>query len=41
MAGWSLIFAQDDYEKAITTAVLGGWDTDCNGANSQAAIIIL
>ena len=28
----SLIFAGDDFEKAITTAVLGGWDTDCNGA---------
>ncbi len=28
----ALIFAGDDYEKAITTAVLGGWDTDCNGA---------
>lgn len=28
----SIIFAQRDFEKAITTAVLGGWDTDCNGA---------
>jgi len=28
----SIIFAQGDFEKAITTAVLGGWDTDCNGA---------
>jgi len=28
----SIIFAGDDYEKAITTSVLGGWDTDCNGA---------
>jgi ADP-ribosylglycohydrolase len=28
----SLIFAKDDFELAITTAVLGGWDTDCNGA---------
>jgi len=28
----SLIFARGDFEKAITTAVLGGWDTDCNGA---------
>lgn len=28
----SLIFAQGDFEKGITTAVLGGWDTDCNGA---------
>lgn len=28
----ALIFAKGDFEKAITTAVLGGWDTDCNGA---------
>ncbi|MBO4366374.1 MAG: ADP-ribosylglycohydrolase family protein, partial [Clostridia bacterium] len=28
----SLIFAKGDYEKAITTAVSIGWDTDCNGA---------
>ena len=28
----ALLYAGDDFEKAITTAVLGGWDTDCNGA---------
>jgi ADP-ribosylglycohydrolase len=28
----TLIFAKDNFELAITTAVLGGWDTDCNGA---------
>ncbi|MFD2613504.1 ADP-ribosylglycohydrolase family protein [Paenibacillus gansuensis] len=28
----ALIYAQGDYERGITTAVLGGWDTDCNGA---------
>jgi ADP-ribosylglycohydrolase len=28
----SLLFAGDDFEKAITTEVMGGWDTDCNGA---------
>ncbi|MBJ6361397.1 ADP-ribosylglycohydrolase family protein [Paenibacillus sp. GCM10012307] len=28
----SLVFANGDFEKGITTAVLGGWDTDCNGA---------
>jgi hypothetical protein len=28
----SLLFAGDDFEQAIATAVLGGWDTDCNGA---------
>ncbi|GCE14609.1 ADP-ribosylglycohydrolase family protein [Tengunoibacter tsumagoiensis] len=28
----ALIFSKGDFERAITTAVLGGWDTDCNGA---------
>lgn len=28
-----LVFAGDDFEKGITTAVLGGWDTDCNAAS--------
>lgn len=28
----AILFAGDDFETAITTAVLGGWDTDCNGA---------
>lgn len=28
----ALLFGGDNFEKAITTAVLGGWDTDCNGA---------
>ena len=28
----ALLFAGGDFETAITTAVLGGWDTDCNGA---------
>lgn len=27
----ALIFSKGDFERAITTAVLGGWDTDCNG----------
>ena len=27
----SIVFARGDFERAITTAVLG-WDTDCNGA---------
>ncbi|MGE5223681.1 MAG: ADP-ribosylglycohydrolase family protein, partial [Omnitrophica WOR_2 bacterium] len=29
----ALIYAQGNFETAITTAVLGGWDTDCNGAS--------
>ncbi|MCM3626705.1 ADP-ribosylglycohydrolase family protein [Paenibacillus glycanilyticus] len=28
----SLVFAKGDFTKAIATSVLGGWDTDCNGA---------
>jgi ADP-ribosylglycohydrolase len=28
----SIIFAKGDFELAIATSVLGGWDTDCNGA---------
>ncbi|MDF2723830.1 MAG: crystallin, partial [Paenibacillus sp.] len=28
----SIIFAKGDFETAIATSVLGGWDTDCNGA---------
>lgn len=28
----SILFAQGDFEQAIATSVLGGWDTDCNGA---------
>jgi ADP-ribosylglycohydrolase len=28
----ALIYGGDDFERCITTAVVGGWDTDCNGA---------
>jgi ADP-ribosylglycohydrolase len=28
----ALLLGQHEYEKAITIAVMGGWDTDCNGA---------
>ncbi len=28
----ALIHSKGDFERGITTAVLGGWDTDCNGA---------
>jgi ADP-ribosylglycohydrolase len=34
----SLIYAAGDFEKGITTAVLGGWDTDCNGATVGSII---
>lgn len=28
----ALIYGQGDYQQSITAAVMGGWDTDCNGA---------
>ncbi len=28
----ALIFGDGNFDKAVTTSVLGGWDTDCNGA---------
>jgi len=28
----ALVYSKGDFEKAVTTAVAGGWDTDCNGA---------
>lgn len=34
----ALIYARGDFEKAITTAVLGGWDTDCNGATAGSVM---
>ncbi len=30
----ALILGGDDFEKVITLAVMGGWDTDCNGATA-------
>lgn len=28
----ALLYGQGDYQRSITAAVMGGWDTDCNGA---------
>jgi ADP-ribosylglycohydrolase len=33
-----LLHSGGDYQKAITIAVMGGWDTDCNGATAGAVI---
>jgi ADP-ribosylglycohydrolase len=33
-----LLHAKGDYERAIAIAVMGGWDTDCNGATSGAVM---
>ena len=30
----ALLLGRDDFEKVITIAVMGGWDTDCNGATA-------
>jgi len=30
----ALLFGAGDFEKTITVAVMGGWDTDCNGATA-------
>lgn len=30
----ALLLGQDDFEKVIGIAVMGGWDTDCNGATA-------
>jgi ADP-ribosylglycohydrolase len=33
-----LLHSKGDYEKAISIAVMGGWDTDCNGATAGSVI---
>ena len=33
-----LLHAKGDYEKAIAIAVMGGWDTDCNGATAGSVM---
>jgi len=30
----ALLLGQNDFEKVITLAVMGGWDSDCNGATA-------
>ncbi|MEQ8762402.1 MAG: ADP-ribosylglycohydrolase family protein [Planctomycetota bacterium] len=32
----ALLYGDGDYERTITCAVRGGWDTDCNGATAGA-----
>jgi len=34
----ALLYGELDYEKTICYAVMGGWDTDCNGATSGSII---
>ena len=33
-----LLHSGRDYEKAIAIAVMGGWDTDCNGATAGSVM---
>jgi len=37
----ALLFSQGDYEKTICNAVMGGWDTDCNGATAGSIIGVI
>ena len=34
----ALLLGGHDFEKVITTAGMGGWDTDCNGATAGSII---
>ena len=37
----SLLHSRGDYEQAIAISVMGGWDTDCNGATAGSVMGIL
>lgn len=37
----ALLYGDNDLEKTITNAVMGGWDTDCNGATVGSIIGVL
>ncbi len=37
----ALIHGQGDYEQTICNAVMGGWDTDCNGATAGSIVGII
>jgi ADP-ribosylglycohydrolase len=36
-----LLHGRGDYERAITIAVMGGWDTDCNGATAGSVMGVI
>lgn len=36
-----LLHSKGDFEKAICTAVMGGWDTDCNGATAGSIMGVI
>ncbi|MBS1252861.1 MAG: hypothetical protein MAG451_01904 [Anaerolineales bacterium] len=33
-----LLYGQSDFERSITIVVMGGWDTDCNGATVGSVV---
>ena len=37
----ALLYGEGDYEKTITLAVQGGWDTDCNGATAGSILGVM
>ncbi|HEY8347013.1 MAG TPA: ADP-ribosylglycohydrolase family protein, partial [Symbiobacteriaceae bacterium] len=37
----ALIYGEGDYERTICNAVMGGWDTDCNGATVGSVIGVM
>jgi len=37
----ALLYGDGDFEKTICYAVMGGWDTDCNGATAGSIIGVL
>ena len=36
-----LLYGKGDYEKTITISVMGGWDTDCNGATAGSILGVM
>jgi len=34
----ALLYGDGDFERTVTLAVMGGWDTDCNGATAGSVI---
>jgi len=36
-----LLYGDGDYERSITISVMGGWDTDCNGATTGSILGVI
>jgi ADP-ribosylglycohydrolase len=36
-----LLYGKGNYEKSITVSVMGGWDTDCNGATTGSILGVI